>query len=167
MSYSKKPRKEYRQATLFPQTSSRVGLKQRLTKFSPEHLEWIFNKRFMRAPTTIGSLAKGSVTGYTSHGKWSTLGEIRHVETEERSNWFPQIDYPDDTPAIWVCLSRRKALRYMMAADSWDHLESSEPLSPEEEQALDDIVQVHLKPSDIIVHVDGEDGYLILRPRSD
>lgn len=102
--------------------------------------------------------------GYNSHGGWSTLGEIRATE-KERDNPFPNLGYPDDTPAIWVCKTKRKALRYLALAESWDRIDDeTQPLTAEEEEMLDEIAEVELLPTDLIVHDDGDEGYLIIRP---
>jgi len=84
---------------------------------------------------------------------------------EERGNLFPCFNYPDDTPAIWVCRTRRKALRYLALAESWEHLDDeTQPLTKEEEEMLDEITEVKLLPTDKIVHDDGDEGYLVIRP---
>jgi len=102
--------------------------------------------------------------GYNSHGAWSTIEEIR-CEEVERGNYFPKLDYPPGTPAMWICLTPRKALRYVALAERWDHLDDeTQPLTCEEEEMLESIVEIPLKPTDIIVHDDGDEGYLVLRP---
>jgi hypothetical protein len=101
--------------------------------------------------------------GYNSHGAWSTLGEVRATE-EERGNPFPRLDYPDDTPAIWVCATRRKALRYLALAENWDRLnDEAQPLTDEEKEMFDQIEEVKILPTDKIVHDDGDEGYLVIR----
>jgi len=102
--------------------------------------------------------------GYNSHGAWSTLAEIR-CEEVERGNYFPKLDYPPDTLAMWICLTPRKALRYVALAERWDHLnDETQPLTCEEEEMLECVAEVPLEPTDIIVHDDGDEGYLVLRP---
>ena len=102
--------------------------------------------------------------GYSSHGGWSTLGEIRATE-RERGNPFPRLNYPVDTPAIWVCKTRRKALRYLALAEAWDRIDDeTQPLTKEEKQMLDDISKVKLLPTDKIVYDDEDEGYLVIRP---
>lgn len=185
MSYAKKPRKEFRQSLLgfIPGQKlqrQRRRFPQRPTRFSPEHLEHVFNKRLderrivqfpfsaektSKTPPTVGSLAGGTVISYNSHGVWSTLGEIRELEKGDRGNTFPDLNYPDDTPAIWVCLSGRKALRYSLAADQWDRLDSNSPLTPEDRENMKALVKIPLKMSDVVAAADGDDGFLILRPK--
>jgi len=102
--------------------------------------------------------------GYNSHGVWSTLGDIR-CEEIERSNYFPKLDYPPGTPAMWICLTPRKALRYVALADRWNYLnDETQPLTSEEEKMLESVAEIPLKPTDTIVHDDGDEGYLVLRP---
>ena len=102
--------------------------------------------------------------GYNSHGVWSTLGDIR-CEEIERSNYFTKLDYPPGTPAMWICLTPRKALRYVALADRWNYLnDETQPLTSEEEKMLESVTEIPLKPTDTIVHDDGDEGYLVLRP---
>ena len=103
---------------------------------------------------------------YSSHGEWSTLGEVRIVEVEERGNEFPDLSaYPNITPAIWVCRTKRKALRYFALAEDWDLInDTSKPLPKRLRNLLKEIAKIPLKPSDIIACDDGDEGYLILRP---
>ena len=104
--------------------------------------------------------------GYTSHGGWSTLGEVRIVEVEERGNDFPDLSaYPDNTPAIWVCRTKRKALRYLALTEDWDLINDTSELLPKRlRNLLIEITKVLLQPSDIIACNDSDEGYLILRP---
>jgi hypothetical protein len=102
--------------------------------------------------------------GYNSHGAWSTLEEIR-CEEVERGNYFPKLDYPPGTLAMWICLTSRKALRYVALAERWDHLnDETQPLTCEEEEMLECVAEIPLEPTDITVHDDGDEGYLVLRP---
>lgn len=103
--------------------------------------------------------------GYNSHGEWSTLDEIREVETE-RGNYFPRSlkKFPGDTPAIWICLTKRKALRYAVLAEDWERVDDpSQPLNSEEKEMMKGIAEVRLLPTDIIALTDGDEGYLVLR----
>jgi len=104
--------------------------------------------------------------GYSSHGDWSTLGEVRIVEVEERGNDFPDISaYPDSTPVIWVCRTKRKALRYLALAEDWGLINDTSELLPKRlRNLLIEITKVLLHPSDIIACDDRDEGYLILRP---
>jgi hypothetical protein len=118
-------------------------------------------------PITLGELVgERKLTAFNSHGSWTTLRKIRELEREERGNTFPElIKYPDDTPAIWVCLSAREALRYLEGADQWDRLTSSSPLTKQDKEAMRDVSKVELLPSDVVACTDFDDGYLVLRQK--
>lgn len=110
----------------------------------------------------IHALLRERGVAYNSHGYWSSLGKIREIELE-RGNPFPDLAYPDDTPAIWICLSRRKALRYMVLASEWERVDDeTESLTPEEEGLLEYIDAIPVKTTDVIVWDDGDDGWLLL-----
>lgn len=65
---------------------------------------------------------------------------------------------------MWICLTPRKALRYVALAERWDHLnDETQPLACEEEEMLECVAEIPLEPTDIIVHDDGDEGYLVLR----
>ena len=102
--------------------------------------------------------------GYNSHGRWSTLGNIREVEVEDRGNPFPKTKHPADTPAIWICFEKRDALRYATLADRWEDITAGKSLTAEERDIMHDLVSVKLRPSDKIITDDGEGGYLLIRP---
>jgi len=107
--------------------------------------------------------------GYNSHGKWSTIGKIR---AEERDSYNQDIvssidssSLPKDTKAIWVDSSRRGALRYLLNAEEWDRLLSKDGLlTSKEKEQLEDIYEIPLKKSDVMVANGGKYvGYLIAR----
>lgn len=100
--------------------------------------------------------------GYSSHGEWSPLSEIRKIE-RERGNTFPRLSCPSSTPAIWVCKTPRKAARYAALAEDWDFLNSGKPLTPELKEIVKDMSRVPLKKTDRIVFDDGDEGYLVVR----
>ena len=100
--------------------------------------------------------------GYNSHGKWSTIENIRKIETE-RGNPFPDVDYPDDSPAIWIAFDKRTALKYLVLADEWDSLDSGRKLTMKEIEMMRDIHSIQIKPNDKIICDDGDDGYLLVR----
>ena len=100
--------------------------------------------------------------GYNSHGKWSTIENIRDIETE-RGNPFPDVDYPDDSPAIWIAFDKRTALKYLLLADEWDSLDSGRKLTMKEIEMMGDIHSIQIKPNDKIICDDGDGGYLLVR----
>jgi len=99
---------------------------------------------------------------YNSHGGWSTLGKIR-AEEEERENYFPKVNLPPSTPAIWVCQTRELALRYLALAERWDDIAAGR-LTSEDKELLSEIQEIPVYPNDRIVHDDGDEGYLLVRP---
>lgn len=102
--------------------------------------------------------------GFNSHGRWSTFGQIQEDEVE-RGNPFPEGAVPHDTLAIWIAETERIALRYARPAEEWDQIEDlSVPLTEEQREALQDIVEIPLKKSDKVVWADGDGGYLLVRP---
>lgn len=104
-------------------------------------------------------------TGYNSHGRWSTLGEILSVE-RERGNPVPRTTLPKNTPAIWITFEKRIALRYGLLAEEWDRVsDPSKPLTREDKEAMKDIMSIKLNKSDKILCDDGDEGYLLVRPR--
>ena len=103
--------------------------------------------------------------GYNSHGRWSTLGELKRIETE-RGNPFPGTDHPKRTPAIWITFDKKTVLRYAVPAEDWDRIEGGGPLTREERDMLRyDIRSIPLKKRDQIIFADGDGGYLLVRPR--
>ena len=103
--------------------------------------------------------------GYNSHGKWTTLGDLRETELE-RGNPFPKTNYPASTSAIWITFRKKEALRYALPADRWDDITEGKPLTDNEKDMLKyDIVSIHLKKTDKIITEDGDGGYLLVRPK--
>jgi hypothetical protein len=91
---------------------------------------------------------------------------MRELE-EERGNVFPVLpDYLPETPAVWICFTKRLALRYLELAEEWERLMSDAPLTEKDLEYMKEIIEVVLKPSDIIAWTDFDQGYLILRSNS-
>jgi hypothetical protein len=133
----------------------------------------VFNRFFSAkrtpSPIRLGELlgVNRPIIGFSSHGSWSTLGEIKKVE-KERGNYIPKLsEYPASMPAMWICLTRRKALRYLALADDWERIDDpTKSLTPELKGMMEEISEVKILPTDIIAFADGDDGYLILRPQA-
>lgn len=103
--------------------------------------------------------------GFSSHGRWSTLGELKNIEME-RGNPFPKVSYLGKIPAIWITFDKTTALRYALSAEDWDRIEEGGPLTEEEKNILRyDIVSIPLKKRDKIITDDGDGGYLLIRPK--
>lgn len=100
--------------------------------------------------------------GYNSHGKWSTIKNIQEIEIE-RDNPFPDVDYPDETPAIWIAFDKKVALKYLLSASEWDSLKSGRKLTRKENEMMRDIYSIQLKSTDKIICDDGDGGYLLVR----
>jgi len=105
------------------------------------------------------------VFGYSSHGGWSSLGRIRELELG-RGNRFPELEYPDETPAIWVCKTPREALRYLLPADEWETLSKRVILPISIRERMMEIGEIPLLRSDVIAHEDPDEGYLLLRVKT-
>ncbi len=119
------------------------------------------------APIQIRDLVgDNKVSFYSSHGEWSTVEDLRKIEVEERDNFFPSLPSKyNKTPAIWVTLSPRLALRYLEEASEWDRLDSDSPLTKQDKELLKEISSSVLEPEDIVACSDYDGGYLILRPK--
>ena len=133
----------------------------------------VFNRFFSAkrtpSPIRLGELlgVNRPIIGFSNHGEWSTLDEIRKVE-KERGNEFPKLSkYPPSMPAMWICLTRRKALRYLAMADDWERIDDlTKPLTPKLRDVMtDEVSEVKILPTDVIAFADGDDGYLVLRPK--
>jgi hypothetical protein len=101
---------------------------------------------------------------YSSHGVWSTFGEIKKIELE-RGNDFTDETYPDDTPCIWATKTKRKALRYSVFASEWDRIDDeNQPLTKEERKIMkDEIWSVTGKGKVKEIWSDQDGGFLICR----
>jgi len=50
-------------------------------------------------------------------------------------------------------------------AEDWERVDDeTQPLTEAEEEMLEDIVEVELKPTDRVVHEDPDEGFLVARP---
>jgi len=50
-------------------------------------------------------------------------------------------------------------------AEDWERVDDeSQPLTHEEEEMLEDIVEVKLKETDKLIHEDPDEGFLMIRP---
>ncbi len=83
--------------------------------------------------------------GYSTHGEWATLDRIRELESE-RDNYFPDLPYPPETPAIWICLSPENCFYY------------------EPEMKLEDLTEIEIDSHYILCAYDSNGGFLLLEP---
>lgn len=52
-----------------------------------------------------------------------------------------------------------------MLAEDWDRIDDeSQPLTQDEEEMLEDIVEVKLKETDKVIHEDPDEDFLVIRP---
>ena len=165
MSYRKTGNQQYRQgiSPLRLQSVLKLTWKGNNPKLIPLDGHQFIRESWKSIPNKDLPIGK---VGYNSHGEWSTIGDIREAELE-RGNYFPSSlkRFPDDTPAIWITLTARKALRYSVDADAWDRIDAPDgKLTREETEMMRDIPEVELLPTDIIAFTDGDEGYLVVRP---
>ena len=54
----------------------------------------------------------------------------------------------------------------MVPAEAWDRVDDeSQPLTQEEQEMLEEVVEVKLKPLDKKVHQDPDEGFLVIRAK--
>ena len=101
---------------------------------------------------------------YSSHGRWSTFGELKDIELE-RGNQFTDAQYPRNTLCIWVCPTKRLALRYAVASSEWDRItDTTQSLTQDEKDIMKyDIKPIYFKKTDKVVLKDPDEGYLVCR----
>ena len=124
-------------------------------------------RREVRPSWDISSSLGHPRVGYSSHGNWTTFGNIKELEIEERDNseLVPVADkIPDDWWALWICLNPREALRYTDEYfNNWDVVKA--PLTKKLREDIEFyLAAIDILPTDYIVADDGDDGYLLIRP---
>ncbi len=101
--------------------------------------------------------------GYSTHGCWAPLWELKAIEVEDRGNpWFEDDDLNlESWEGIWVTLDPEKAHWYLFAGEDFE--------SEECRQALEN-PQAHLFRVDLIgaieVLKDGDGGFLYIRKKA-
>lgn len=83
--------------------------------------------------------------GYSTHGGWSTLDRIKELESE-RDNYFPDLPFPPETPAIWICLIPGDCTYY------------------EADMKLEDLTEIEIASHHILCAYDFNGGFLLLEP---
>jgi len=98
--------------------------------------------------------------GFSTHGCWASLAEIRELEVEDRGNpWFDDegLDL-ESMEGIWVTLDPQKALWYLFSAEAFGSEEYRKALGNPE---------LHLFRVDLTgasdVLKDGDGGVLYIR----
>lgn len=102
------------------------------------------------------------VAGYSTHGCWASLSELKEIEVQDRGNqWFEDnhIDL-DSMEGIWVTLEPRKAIPYLFPGEKLESQDYQEALKNPEAY----LFEVDLTGA-IPVLEDGDDGVLYIRKR--
>ncbi len=100
--------------------------------------------------------------GYSTHGCWAPLSELKAIEVEDRGNpWFEDegLDL-ESWEGIWVTSDPKKALWYLFPAKDFDSQEYKEALEDPESH----LFRVDLTRA-IQVLEDGDGGYLFIRKK--
>lgn len=117
--------------------------------------------------------------GWSSHGTWAPLREIKQLEKERGNSWFNDKAFTGREKAVWICVNPLEALRYGFSAELSNALESGK-LDPsyeppeflkEEFRELKEAVkhpenyleEVDLKDASCVLE-DGDGGFLYVKP---
>jgi hypothetical protein len=100
--------------------------------------------------------------GYSTHGYWSPLEEIKKAEVEERGNeWFEDDNLDlSQYEAIWVCLVPEHAVGYALLAEEL----GTEVHEEAKRHPLDYVIEVDLTGATSALE-DHDEGYLYIRKR--
>lgn len=100
--------------------------------------------------------------GYSTHGYWTPLRELKEIEVEDRGNeWFDDTNIDlESTEGIWVTKDPKDAIQYLFVADELESEEYREALKHPEK---------YLNKADLIgaipVLEDGDGGTLYIRKK--
>lgn len=101
-------------------------------------------------------------SGYSTHGHWASLKELKEIEVEDRGNaWFE--DNPIDLESmegIWVTLDPKDAISYLFMGSELESEEYQEALKHPEKY----LIKVDLNGA-LPVLEDGDGGTLYIRKR--
>ena len=100
--------------------------------------------------------------GYSTHGHWVSLKELKEIEVEDRGNpWFEdaQVDL-DGMEGIWVALVPRDAIKYLFTASELESGEYQEAFKDPDKY----LFKVDLDGA-IPVLEDGDGGTLYIRKK--
>ena len=98
--------------------------------------------------------------GFSTHGHWASLKELKEIEVEDRGNpWFDdtRVDL-ENTEGIWVAIDPKGAINYLFMASELESEEHQEALKYPEKY----IFKVDIKGTTPVL-VDG--GTLFVRKR--
>ena len=100
--------------------------------------------------------------GFSTHGCWASLAEIKALEVEERENpWFEDDGMDlESWEGIWVTLDPQKAIWYLFPAEDFDSREYRKALENPEAY----LFRVDLTGA-MEVLKDGDGGFLYMREK--
>jgi hypothetical protein len=127
----------------------------------PEQLpSW--KKRTGESSTSEAKEVRKMNIGYSTHGHWAPLKELKEIEVEDRGNdWFDdtKIDL-ESTEGIWVTKDPKDAIPYLFMASELESEEYQEALKHPKKY----LIKVNLDGA-IPVLEDGDGGTLYIRNR--
>ena len=100
--------------------------------------------------------------GFSTHGHWASLKELKEIEVEDRGNpWFDdtRVDL-ENTEGIWVAIDPKGAINYLFMASELESEEHQEALRYPENY----LIKVDLAGA-IPVLEDGDGGTLYIRKK--
>ena len=102
------------------------------------------------------------VPGYSTHGYWAPLKELKEIEVEDRGNpWFDDTGLDvESTEGIWVTLDPRDAIKYLFMASELESEDYHEALRYPEKY----LIEVDLTGA-IPVLEDSDGGTLYIREK--
>jgi hypothetical protein len=103
-------------------------------------------------------------TGYSTHGHWAPLTELKEIEVQDRGNpWFDDANLDlNHMEGIWVTKDPKEAIPYLFTSDEFESEEYREaPKHPEKY-----LFRVNLDGA-ISVLEDGDGGILFIRKREE
>jgi len=100
--------------------------------------------------------------GYSTHGHWAPLKELKEIEVEDRGNpWFEDIEVDlESMEGIWVALVPGDAIRYLFMSSEIESEDYQEALRYPEKY----LIEVNLDRA-IPVLGDGDGGTLYIRKK--
>ena len=101
-------------------------------------------------------------SGFSTHGYWASLKELKEIEVEDRGNpWFEDNNIElDSMEGIWVTLNPKDAVQYLFLAEDLESEEYQEALKHPGKY----LFKVDLRGS-IPVLEDGDGGTLYIRKK--
>lgn len=113
--------------------------------------------------------------GYSSHGAWARLKDIKAIELDRDNEWFDDSGFDlDNDSAIWVTYDPVKALTYDFSADLINSLDNPNYQPPDFlldewldfkealKEPLSHVEKVDLSGAEMVLE-DGDGGYLYVK----